>query len=41
MEKLALFLMGLALFQHYYSVLVLGVTYENDDIRRLIYGEFE
>ena len=40
MEELALLLVGIVLFQHWYSFLVLGVTYENDDIRRLIYGEY-
>lgn len=41
MERLALLVMGVVLFQHYYSFLFLGVTYENDDIRRLIYGELD
>ncbi len=40
MEELALLLTGLALFQHYYSVLILGVTYEDDDFRRIVYGEY-
>lgn len=39
MEELALLLTGVVLFQHYYCFIFLGVTYENDDMRRLLYGE--
>ena len=40
MEELAMFIMGIVLFQMYHGFLCLGVTYENDDIRRLLYGEY-
>ncbi len=39
MESLAMLIIGIVLFQHYYSFLVLGVTYENDYVRRVLYGE--
>lgn len=40
MEELAMLIMGVVLFQHYYGFISLGVTYEEEDVRRLIYGEY-
>ncbi len=40
MEELAVLLGVIIMVQHYYSWVFLDVTYEDDDIRRLIYGEY-
>ncbi len=37
MEELAMFITGLAIFQHYYSWVFLGVTYEDDTVRLILY----
>ena len=40
MEELAVLFSVIIMVQHYHAWIFLSVTYEDDDIRRHIYGEY-